>query len=385
MNRLSARGQRALFYSHDSLGLGHLKRTLLISEGLNRHFPGLSCLIVTGSAMAHSFRVAPNLDYVKLPSVVKVAREEYASRALDLSFDETRKLRQEILYEATVNYDPDFFFVDTVPCGLKGELLKTLDYIRNHLPETRVFLILRDILDDPLLLIPTWKEMGVFKILEENYDGIFVCGHQWVYDPSKEYGFPPSVQSKIEFCGYLKRSFDEAVCKRVREELTANGEKLVVVTVGGGADGSKVIETFLKAAPRIQQELPMARVLLLGPEMSPAETSSLSASMSGDPNSLVLDFSADSVAYMAAADLIISMGGYNTLNEIIWLRKRAVVIPLVHPRREQLIRAQRMAQLGLIRMIHPRDLTGELLAEEVLQALSLPPPGPVCSPPLQRC
>ncbi len=268
LNRLAARGQRALFYSHDSLGLGHLKRTLLISAGLSRHFPRLSSLIVTGSAMAHSFRVSPNLDYVKLPSVIKVSRDEYASRTLELSFDETRKLRQQIIHETTVHFEPDFFFVDTVPCGLKGELLKTLAYIKNHLPKTRVFLILRDVLDDPALLIQEWKELDAFRVLEENYDCIFVCGHQWVYDPTIEYRFPPSVQSKVKFGGYLKRSFDEAVCRRVRKELTPHGEKLIVVTVGGGADGSQLIESFQQCVERVGRQVPLATVLLLGPDMS---------------------------------------------------------------------------------------------------------------------
>ena len=371
-----ARGQRALFYSHDSLGLGHLTRTLLIAEGLNRHFPRLSSLIVTGSAMAHSFRVSPNLDYVKLPSVIKVAREEYASRALELSFEESQRLRREIIHETTVHYEPDFFFVDTVPCGLKGELLKTLDYLRNNLSETRVFLILRDILDDPALLIPAWKELDAFKVLEENYDGIFVCGHQWVYDPVKEYRFPPSVHSKVQFCGYLERSFDETVCKRLRKELTPNGERLVVVTVGGGVDGAQLIEGFQQCVERVRRQVPLATVLLLGPEVSPSRARSLASSVSGDPGSQVLNFSADCLAYMGAADVIVSMGGYNTLNEIIWLRKPAVVSPRVHPRREQLIRARRMARLGLLRMIHPRDLTADLLAEKVLEALSPSSPIP---------
>ncbi len=80
---------------------------------------------------------------------------------------------------------------------------------------------------------------------------------------------------------------------------------------------------------------------------------------------------------MAAADLIVSMGGYNTLNEIIWLRKPAIVTPRVHPRREQLIRAGRMADLGLLQMIHPRDLTPDLLGQKVLAALSAPPQMPL--------
>ncbi len=196
-------------------------------------------------------------------------REDYASRSLELSFEETRKLRQEIIYQSTVNYAPDFLFVDTVPCGLRGEMLKTLRYIRKSLPGTRVFLVLRDILDDPSLLIPAWKELGAFQALEEHYDRIFVCGHHWLYDPVKEYGFPASVRSRVEFCGYLKRGFDEEVSKSVREELASDGQKLVVVTVGGGADGEQLVGSFLQSLEKVRRKVPVNAVLLLGPEMAP--------------------------------------------------------------------------------------------------------------------
>ena len=249
--------------------------------------------------------------------------------------------------------------------------------MRDHLPGTRIHLVLRDILDDPSLLIPSWKELGAFKALEDYYDRIFVCGHPWIYDPTKEYGFPPSLQSRVKFCGYLERSFDEKLSDSIRSELTTDGQKLVVVTAGGGADGEQLIGTFLGALQRIRAHKPVTVVLLLGPEMGRAQARLLTASVEGDPGVRVLDFSENSVAYMAAADLIVSMGGYNTINEIMWLRKPAIVTPRVQPRREQLIRTRRMAELGLLEMIHPRDLTGDSMAASVVAALSRTPQIPV--------
>jgi predicted glycosyltransferase len=73
---------------------------------------------------------------------------------------------------------------------------------------------------------------------------------------------------------------------------------------------------------------------------------------------------------LEAADLVISMGGYNTICEILTLGKPAVVVPRALPVREQLIRAERMAGLGLIEMLHPDELSGVSLLEIVKRKLS---------------
>lgn len=109
--------RRALFYSHDTLGLGHLRRTLLICQELGRRLDNLSTLIVTGSAMAHGFRMPPGVDYVKLPSVIKLDNELYESRTLPIPFQQVLTLREEIVFQTVANYKPEFFFVDNVPLG----------------------------------------------------------------------------------------------------------------------------------------------------------------------------------------------------------------------------------------------------------------------------
>ena len=71
----------------------------------------------------------------------------------------------------------------------------------------------------------------------------------------------------------------------------------------------------------------------------------------------LLCFDPDFALLLAQADVVVSMAGYNTVCELLTLRKRALLVPRVKPGQEQCIRAERMAALGLLRMLHPDQLT----------------------------
>jgi predicted glycosyltransferase len=70
------------------------------------------------------------------------------------------------------------------------------------------------------------------------------------------------------------------------------------------------------------------------------------------------------------------MGGYNTICEILSLQKRAIIAPRVKPVQEQWIRAQKMAELGYFKTIHPDDLTANLLLESLVTELGNTQPIP---------
>ncbi len=366
---MTLRGQRAAFWSHDSMGLGHLRRTLLICQQLERCFDDLSTLIVTGSAMAHGFRIPPRVDYVKLPSGRKVDNEVYESRYLPLPFQQVLALREEIVFQTVAHYKPDFFFVDNVPLGLKGELRRTLQYIRDELPATRVILNLRDIVDLASHVRALWRQLGVFEALEEFYDRIFIYGQPSVFNLVSEYAFPRSLREKSRFCGYIPRAADKQSSREVRRGLgIKKDEKLILVTVGGGSDGALIIENYLQSLPLVSKRHPAISVVLLGPEMDERNARRFESERNTSPVRLV-DFCDDPLAYMDAADVVVSMAGYNTVSEILALGKPAVVIPRVHPREEQWTRSQRLEQLGLLRMIHPHALTPGRLAAELTSLL----------------
>jgi len=64
------------------------------------------------------------------------------------------------------------------------------------------------------------------------------------------------------------------------------------------------------------------------------------------------------------------MGGYNTFCEILSLDKRALLVPRVNPREEQLIRARRAAELGLVDMLHPDEAENPKLMAAALRRLA---------------
>jgi predicted glycosyltransferase len=171
----------------------------------------------------------------------------------------------------------------------------------------------------------------------------------------------------VRYCGYARRNTPvQNEVDVLRHRLLAGYGKLVLVTPGGGEDGWNLVSSYTDAAPRIGG---VRSVIVCGPEMPAHLREQICIRTADDPSISVTEFSGEMLHYMAAADVIVSMAGYNTICEIVSLGKRAVVVPRVHPVQEQFIRAERLAALGTLRMIHPDALTAAALAEMVQREL----------------
>src|SRR5437867_11085615 len=118
---------RFLFYSHDSYGLGHIRRTNVIADRLIRSFPAPSALVVTGSPRSHYFRYPPHCDSLKLPSIGKASNGRYVPRESDMALEEVVALRRRLILQAVTSFRPDVFFSDHTPNGIGGEILAALD------------------------------------------------------------------------------------------------------------------------------------------------------------------------------------------------------------------------------------------------------------------
>jgi predicted glycosyltransferase len=359
--------KRILIYSHDTFGLGNIRRMLAISRGLLDSVPGLSILLITGSPVIHSLRLPEEMDYIKLPCLTRTGRGEYGSKYLSSSVDELIRMRSEMILTATRHFSPDLLMVDKKPLGVKGELEPTLRFLKTERPETRTVLILRDVLDRPATIIDNWRRNGHAEAIRTGYDRVLVLGQAEIFDPVSEYELPATIAARVRFCGYLRKTVTPEQIRQVRHSLGLDdGEQgqLLLVTPGGGEDGYEVIEKTLEALERMArpvERLALRTVIVSGPEMAREKREVLRRRAGALPEVRFLDFSNDLLGLMGAADLVISMGGYNTICEILSLRKRAIVVPRVRPTEEQLIRAERMAPFGLFTVIHPDRLTGEEL------------------------
>jgi predicted glycosyltransferase len=367
---------RLMVYSHDTFGLGNIRRMLAICSHL------LSILIVSGSPMLQSFRVAQGIDYIKLPCLKRTELGELGVRFLDLDVTEIVRLRRELILSTVASYRPDVVLVDKKPDGLAGELEPSLRHIKCSLPQTRIHLVLRDILDSSSVTVDAWTRRGYYNILRWFYDRVLVLGDQSIFDVCEEYQFPQGLREKVHHCGYVQRQRPGRSRSEIRRELgVEQWESLVFVTAGGGQDGYELFSASLAATSSLAQRLPLKTLLVTGPELGTEQTQAICRAAQTQDGLQVIEFTDDLMSYMNAADIVISMAGYNTICELLTLGKRSILVPRVRPIEEQRIRAERLAGFRAFRTILPDELTPRVLEraiEEELQLAQSTAPVPTC-------
>jgi predicted glycosyltransferase len=385
LDQFRGTGIRFILYSHDTFGLGHIRRSLSLAAHFTSALPDSHVLIVTGSPFAHSYALPPRTDYIKMPAVTKQSNGAYRSRSLDLEFNSIRDLRATLLRETARAYHPDVFIVDHAPQGLKGEVLSTLAMLRETQPECLRVLGQRDIIDAGHVVRKTWNEDGVYNTLEEDYDLILVYGTVNLYDINAEYALPEPIHTRVRYCGYLDRLSEETLAEdapieeartaALQSELFSASDRLVVVTAGGGGDGFALMRAYLSGLQRLSS-LSFASLLLVGPFMPEAEQRELHEMAAALPAGLVRieTFLVNPLPFLRAADLVVAMAGYNTTCELLALQQRILLVPRATPRQEQVIRASLLAQHRLAYMLHPDLLTPERLIEYVQNILARPRP-----------
>ncbi|HEY3555095.1 MAG TPA: hypothetical protein VGL67_08330, partial [Casimicrobiaceae bacterium] len=137
---------RILIYSHDSFGLGHLRRCRAIAHAIVDRYKGVSVLILSGSPIIGSFDFLPRVDFVRIPGVIKLTNGEYQSLGLHIDLEQTMAIRGAIIEQTALSFRPDLFLVDKEPLGLEGEAARTLRLLKAR--GTALVLGLRDIMDE---------------------------------------------------------------------------------------------------------------------------------------------------------------------------------------------------------------------------------------------
>ncbi len=338
-----------LMYSHDTYGLGHIRRTMAIASQLRRQ--GVNILILTGSPLVGRFNVPEGVDFVRIPGMIKKTNEEYLPLSIKINAKHALNIRRNIIIATAKAFNPHLFIVDKAPMGLKREVVPTLKWLKRCQPKTKTVLGLRDIMDDAPSTIADWEGKGIYNILDSYYSEIWVYGEQNYYDSVQEYKIPENISQKMFFTGYIPRTVPKGgnVAAVRKEEHLCKKEKVVLVTTGGGGDGFPVMDAYM----RMLENNPnpgFRSILVSGPFMPRLERENI-ASRAKVVGARFHHFFRRMEILMGLADVIVSMGGYNTTCEILFQRKPSLVIPREVPRLEQRIRAEVLSQHGLLSFI----------------------------------
>lgn len=353
---------RIALYSHDTVGLGHMRRNLLLASALASSALEPAILMIAGNSQAAAFAAPPGVDWVTLPALHKDAEGRYGAGPLPLSLRRLVALRARTIRAALAAFDPDLLIVDKLPRGVLDELNPTLTALKAR-GRARCVLGLRDVLDEPLVVRREWAQAGNDAAIREFYTAVWVYGDRAVYDVAREYKFSADVCARMTYTGYLDPRVrlqppdgSPVSCDHV---IDVPDGRQILCTVGGGQDGGPIVKAFAQAT------LPdgMRGIVLTGPFL-PGGTVQFVRRLAGKNDRLsIVGFVPEAAHLIQRAERVVTMGGYNTLAEVLSFGKRALVVPRVSPRREQLIRAEHLRRLGLVDVLHPASLTAGAISQ----------------------
>ncbi len=357
-NRADAPSRRVVLYSHDTFGLGHLRRSRTLATALTEVDEHASAIILTGSPVAGRFAFPERVDHIRLPGVTKLADGTYISQTLGLHIDDTTALRAGLIQTAIERFEPDLLIVDKEPTGFRGELLPTLEYLKMR-GRTRTVLGLRDVLDAPETLAAEWDRKGALAAAENLYDEIWVYGMRDVHDPTEGLDLSEAARARTHWTGYLRREITDA--------SDVPTEPYILITPGGGGDGAAMVSLVLSAYEQ-DPDLEPDAMLIYGPFLSGEVRDGFDARVAKlNGRVTALGFDSKIEALFAGAAGVVCMGGYNTFCEVLSFDKPALILPRTKPRLEQWIRASRAEDLGLVRMLDERR--DGMTTEAMIQAI----------------
>lgn len=349
---------RLVLYSHDSLGLGHLRRNMALAHAFAEHLPGLLGRPVTGLLVTGldtpAGRLPSGFDVVRLPGVAK-GRHGYEPRDVHVPMDDLIGVRSEVLSGMLSSFAPDLVIVDRHPFGVDEELLVPLQRLRAERPATRIVLGLREVLDDPAVAAREWESVGIARV-RHHVDAVWIYGDEDITDPRSTGELPATLHDLARSTGYL------SLGRAGFADPAHHVPPYVLTTVGGGADG---VEVCLAAAAA---QVSTRHVVVTGPQMGEADRERVRAA--ARPGTEVLTHLGDALSSITGAAAVVCMGGYNTISEVLSTDVPALVVPRSAPRLEQTIRARALAAVGAVDTMASDDVTSETVARWIAEAVT---------------
>jgi predicted glycosyltransferase len=314
---------------------------------------------------------------VRIPGVTKLPDGDYRSLNLNVSIDEAVRLRQDLILQTAQSFRPDFFIVDKEPTGFRGEILPALEHLQQR--GCRLILGIRDVLDEPALLVPEWERKGAKEALARYYDEVWVYGLKEIYAPLEALELPDSVSERITYTGYLRRELPQEPGLAKHPKITK--QPFILVTTGGGGDGDDLMGWVISAY-EADPTIEMPALLVFGPFINRSRRRFFMERVARHPKLDALAFDTKMELLMQKAAAVVAMGGYNTFCEILSFDKPALIVPRTKPRLEQHIRAVEAERLGLTSMLHT-DGQGndpQAMADALRTLASQPRPSQVVVP-----
>jgi predicted glycosyltransferase len=356
---------KIIFYCQHVLGIGHLFRALEICKALTGH----EVILVTGGPQIEA-KFPKHVTVVNLPGLQMDSEfKDLLCADKNSSLDQIKKERQKKLLAIVEKERPDIFLLELYPFGRQAfrfELDPTLQAIRNQPSRCGVISSVRDILVEKK---KQKHERRALERLNTYFDAVLVHSDPKWFTLKETFLRFDEIKIPIIHAGYIAPKPLDNARHRIRKELgIAEGDVMIVASAGGGSVGKPVLESAIRAFDHLNIKARPHLFVYTGPYIAESEFADLKA-LKKNQRIQIAKFTSDFLSCLTAADISISMAGYNTTMNILSAGVPALVWPFA-ANREQRLRAKRLADRGALKLLNDQDLNPQDLARIVRETLT---------------
>lgn len=367
--------KRLMFYCQHILGMGHLVRSMEIVRGLTKDF---QICFINGGEIIKEFKFPAGVEIINLPAIKTDSEFEELQVVDDVfSLTEAKEIRKNQLLKIFDQFQPDILMIELFPFGRRRfsfELIPLLERAKSNRSSTKVVSSLRDIVVTKQHKQAKHEEK-VCNLINQYFDLLLVHGDPEFVPLEETFSRVSDLKCAVHYTGYVVQEPPmHPVLTDEEKELINSDKPLILVSVGGGRFGHELLDCVVKTAPWLEKKLPHNIQVFTGPFMPEDKFNQLQAMARDSKNIRIGRYTPYLLSYMKKAELSISMSGYNTTMNVLTTGVRAMILPFTgNQDREQTIRADKLSNLGVVRLLNPNDLQPDYLALKIINYLQYQP------------
>ncbi len=365
---------KIILYCQYVWGMGHLFRSLELARALADH----QVILIAGGREV-DVQLPEHVTLVRLPGLYMdeqftTLMAEDASQSVEF----IQHQRKVILMSLFQQHRPDVFMIELYPFGrtvFGFELQPLLDWIHmGRFGDIKVVCSLRDILVEKRK--QEFYEERVINMLHTYFDLLLIHSDDQLLTLDETFSRMNDIQIPVVYTGFVAQKANPAAGRQLRQELgIGSAEKLVVVSTGGGRSGYGLLNCMLDAYPIMNQTDSIRIEMFAGPFREPDEFGKLAAKTVNGIR--IRYYTKRFLDYLAAADLSVSLAGYNTCMNLIAAGVPALIYPY-SKQQEQPLRVAKIDKLIPMKILRDKDIEPQRISHYIRELLHKSrPAGPV--------
>ena len=353
---LEVDNKKILYYCQSLVGVGHLACSLRIINELLQHarVDLIQGGLDTGTTLEH-----PGFRSLILPTLLHDTESGgFFDPDDQRGIDEIWGARSEAI-ASFLGGPYDAIVVEFYPFGrrrFKREIQDLFRMVRESSGPVPIFTSVREV------LVPRApeKERRMVDTVKKHIHTVFIRGDAQVIRFDETFSLAHEIADRLCYTGYISPP---------PPQFRPERKKQILVSQGGGNVGRELLEGAIGAAALMPDYF---FILATGSRTTQAELDALRATVRSS-NVEITPFLPDFQRHLMESAVSISMGGDNTLLEVITARTPALAYPY-QGNSEQGFRIKKFAETGLLHALDGADLAPELLKARIELALNTPYP-----------